>query len=87
MKGKREREKEKVRIRGVDGRLSCRGRNTTGGVGNSSRGVENSFLFSNSAFNKYFFDTVIRKIKLIKMKTNFRKFDRDQIKQRRNYWQ
>lgn len=80
MKGKREREKEKVRIRGVDGRL--RGRNTTG-----DRGVENSFLFSNSAFNKYFFDTVIRKIKLIKMKTNFRKFDRDQIKQRRNYWQ
>lgn len=85
MKGKREREKEKVRIRGVDGRLSCRGRNTTGGVGNSSRGVENSFLFSNSAFNKYFFEA--RKIKLIKMKTNFRKFDRDQIKQRRNYWQ
>lgn len=87
MKGKREREKEKVRIRGVDGRLSCRGRNTTGGVGNSSRGIENSFLLANSAFNKYFFDTVIRKIKLIKMKTNFRKFDRDQIKQRRNYWQ
>lgn len=83
MKGKRER--EKVRIRGVDGRLSCRGRNTTGGVGNSSRGIENSFLLANSAFNKYFFEA--RKIKLIKMKTNFRKFDRDQIKQRRNYWQ